>query len=170
MAQLTRKELVGHGLRQDTAAGKGLLKGCLLVRLSWLLGFPDCHGLSPGDAGQAARVYAKLCPGISGVGLQHRQGLARGSEPGEPRGRVRRHLWGEGPGQPSTAPTTALRTTNTSEPHIQDMCLGTQSPVGNIQHLLHQCQHVLLVQPLTHMWEQAHRCLPRALKQGSACG
>lgn len=62
--------------------------------------------------------------------------------------------------EPSTTPTTALRTTNTSGPHIQDMCLGTHSPVGNVQHLLHQCQHVLLVQPLTHMWEQAQVVCP----------
>lgn len=83
MVQLTMKEPVGHGPRQGTAAGKGLPKGCLFARLSWLLGFPECHALSPGDSGQAARVqvHAKLCPGISGVGLQHRQGLACGSQP-----------------------------------------------------------------------------------------
>lgn len=62
--------------------------------------------------------------------------------------------------EPSTTPTTALRTTNTSGPHIQDMCLGTHSPVGNVQHLLHQCQHVLLVRPLTDMWEQAQVVCP----------
>lgn len=54
MAQLTIKELVGHSPRQDTAVGKGLPKGCLCVRLSWLLGFPECHWLSPGDPRQAA--------------------------------------------------------------------------------------------------------------------
>lgn len=105
-------------------------------------------------------------------GRQHEfvQSCAQGSQawdcstgrdsPVGPRGRVRTHLWGEDPGQPSTTPTTALRTSNTSEPHIQNMCLGTHSPVGNVQHLLHQCQHVLLVQLLTHMWKQAQVVCP----------
>lgn len=72
-AQQTRKEPVGHGPRQDTAEGTGLLKGCFFVRLSRLLGFPESRGLgTPG-------VHAKLCPGISGVAFQHRPGLACGS-------------------------------------------------------------------------------------------
>lgn len=37
-------------------------------------------------------------------------------------------------------------------PRIQEhVCLGTRSPTGNVQHLLCEWQHVLVVQPLTHV-------------------
>lgn len=56
-------------------------------------------------------------------------------------------------------------------PHTQEhVCWGTHSPTSDVRHLPCEWQHVLAVQPLTHMWKQVCLCSLCAPKQGGlAC-
>lgn len=61
---------------QGTAAEKGMLKGHLVYEV--LACLEHCR-LTPVDHGSTAQGYAKLCAGISGMGLpaQAKTGLCR---------------------------------------------------------------------------------------------
>lgn len=137
-----------------------------------MLGFLEHRGLSPGDHERAAQVYAKLCPGISGVGLRVQPDMSVQASPRKPRENT--SVW-EG-SKPDQAPLQPPHSGPQAQTHVKPRTqerkrLGIHSLTGDVRHLLCKCQHVLAVQPLTRLWKQVCICSACAAKQGClACG